>query len=405
MSSAPSVRFLDRSTPPHIFTLVILAGLQAGVMNIFLPSMPNMAIYFETNYRLVQLSVSLYLAASALLQMLIGSLSDRYGRRPIILGALGLFMLATLGAVLAPTIEIFLAFRMAQAVIAAGMVLSRAIVRDMFPPEQSASMLGYVTMGMALIPMVSPLLGGALEQLFGWKANFIFMLIAGGIVMVLVWYDLGETAANLGQKASKKTGGLPELLRSPRFWGYASALMFSSGTFFAYLGGAPFVGTVVFGLSPAKLGLYFGAPALGYALGNFLSGRLSVRMGLNAMCLAGTIVTTGGLALSLLVFYLGFADLNVFFGFMCVVGFGNGMVMPNATAGMLSVRPHLAGTASGLGGAMMIGGGAALAALAGGLLAPETGAYPLLWVMFVSSLLSIGAIQIVRWRARQLRGR
>lgn len=403
MSVRPQVRFLDRTTPPHIVTLVLLAGLQAATMNIYLPSLPNMALHFGTEYRLMQLSVSLYLGISAFLQLFIGPLSDRFGRRPVMLAALTLFLMATIGTLYSPTVEAFLAFRMLQAVSVAGLVLSRAIVRDMVPQEEAASMIGYVTMGMALVPMVSPLVGGVLEQLFGWQSNFWFLLIAGCMVLALTWYDLGETAAPGRDGGGGQTGELPELLRSPRFWGYCMTMVFASGAFFAYLGGAPFVGSVVFGLSPAMLGFCFGAPAVGYALGNFLSGRYSMRLGTNRMIMIGSVLNALGLSVALILFYLGFGSVGTFFGSMCFVGLGNGLVLPNATAGMLSVRPHLAGTASGLGGAMMIGGGAALAAFAGSLLTPEAGAFPLLWVMFTSAALAILSIIVVFWREQQIR--
>ncbi|MCK4712993.1 MAG: MFS transporter, partial [Marinosulfonomonas sp.] len=123
MTRKNDVRYLDRTTPPHISTLILLAGLAALTMNMFLPSLPAMAEYFHTDYRLMQLSVALYLGVSALLQVIIGPLSDRYGRRPVILWGSALFLLATLGCIYAPTVTIFLAFRMAQAVIATNMVL------------------------------------------------------------------------------------------------------------------------------------------------------------------------------------------------------------------------------------------------------------------------------------------
>ncbi|MCR9088332.1 MAG: multidrug effflux MFS transporter [Rhodobacteraceae bacterium] len=402
MPHAPVSHFLDRTTPPHIGTLVLLAGLSAAAMNIFLPSLPSMTAHFDTEYRVMQLSVSLYLGANAILQLFIGPISDRFGRRPLILGSFVLFCLFTLGTIFAPTAEVFLAFRMLQAVVVTGMVLSRAIVRDMVPEAQAASMIGYVTMGMALVPMLVPMLGGVLDQLFGWQANFWLLFALGVGVTALAWYDLGETAPAAGPDGNRRLGDLPELFRSPRFWGYCFATMLASGAFFSYLGGAPYVGSEVFGLSPGVLGLFLGAPALGYLVGNGLSGRYSVRFGINAMVLTGTLMTSSGLALALLSFYAGAGSIWTFFGFTIFVGLGNGLVLPNATAGMLSVRPHLAGTASGVGGAMMIGGGAALAALAGAVLTPGAGATPLLWIMWTTSALSVVAICGVIWRARQI---
>lgn len=402
MQNTPKVRFLDRTTPPHIATLILLAGVSAMVMNMFLPSLPNMTAYFATDYSVMQLSVALYLAVSAVMQILIGPISDNIGRRKVLLWGIALFMLATLGCIFAPTAEVFLAFRMCQAVIAVALVLSRAVIRDLYDQDHSASMIGYVTMGMALVPMIAPGLGGFLDETFGWKSVFWFFFAAGGLILWLVYSDLGETAKESSKSLIEQFKEYPELLRSPRFWGYSMAAAFCSGSFFAYLGGAPFVGTEVFGMTPSELGLYFGAPAIGYFMGNFLSGRYARRVGVNKLVLLGCIANAFGTFMSLTIFGLGLGTPISFFGMMMFVGLGNGLVIPNATAGMLSVRPHLAGTASGLGGAIMIGGGAGLSALAGFLLVPETGAVTLLEIMCTTAVCGLLAITAVYRRERRL---
>ncbi|MEH6773547.1 MAG: multidrug effflux MFS transporter [Cereibacter changlensis] len=402
MSDLPAPRFLHRASPPHIMTLVLLTGLAALSMNIFLPSLPGMAAWFGVEYGLMQLSVSLYLGLSAVLQVMIGPISDRYGRRNVILGSLALFLLATIGTLTAPNATVFLMFRMAQAVIASGMVLSRAVVRDMVPDAQAASMIGYVTMGMSLVPMIGPVVGGMLDEVWGWQANFTLLLILGVVVTALVWADLGETAAMQPVSFADQLRQYPELLTSPRFWGYVLCAAFVSGCFFAYLGGAPFVGTEVFGLSSSEVGLYFAFPAVGYAFGSFLSGRFSVRIGMNRMVLWGVIVTTGGLLLLLLLTLAGLHHPAIFFGMTTFVGIGNGMSLPNANAGMLSIRPHLAGTASGLGGAIMIGGGAALAAAAGAMLGPGSDEMPLILLMLGSAFAAVLSILGVIRRSRRL---
>ncbi|MFT6273384.1 MAG: DHA1 family bicyclomycin/chloramphenicol resistance-like MFS transporter, partial [Dinoroseobacter sp.] len=289
------IKYLDRTSPPHVTTLVFIAGLGALSLNIFLPSLPGMAIYFDTDYRIVQLSVSLYLLTTAILQVFIGPISDRYGRRVILLWTTSLFLVATVGCLLAPSIEVFLFFRMCQAVVAAGFVISRAAVRDMVGPEQAASMIGYVTMGMSLVPMLAPVLGGALETAFDWRASFLLMLLCGIALLWLIWSDMGETAQNTASTFREQFKQYPELLTSRRFWGYSACAAFLSGAFFAFLGGAPFVGTEVFGLSPTMLGLFFGAPAVGYGIGNFIAGRYSVKLGINRMILIGCILCTIGL--------------------------------------------------------------------------------------------------------------
>lgn len=397
MQDAAPVTFFDRTTPPHLMTLVLLAGLSALSMNVFLPSLPNMTEYFQTEYALMQLSVSAYLGVTGVLQLVIGPLSDRYGRRPVILWAFAIFVVATIGCLLATSVETFLFFRMTQTSIAAGMVLSRAIVRDMVPADRAASMIGYVTMGMAMVPMAAPALGGYLDALFGWQANFSILLILGAVVGVVVWFDLGETNRHRSESMLAQVRDYPELFGSRRFWGYALTAAFASGAFFAFLGGAPWVATHYFGLGPAALGLYFGIVSLGYVIGNFVSGRYSVRLGINRMMLTGGAISVAGLVVSTGLLSAGLEHPMTFFGFMFGVGLGNGMVLPNANAGMVSVRPQLAGSASGLGGSIMLGGGAALAALTGVILTEGSGPYPLLALMIATSVLAVATtLYIIR---------
>ncbi|MFY0309553.1 multidrug effflux MFS transporter [Leisingera sp. D0M16] len=400
--STYNTRVSGQRTPPRIFTLILLAGLSALGMNLHLPSLAGMSEYYAVEYRVMQLSVALYLAGNAVVQIFVGPISDQMGRRPVILGSIVLFLLATLGCIYAPTAEVFLMFRVAQTAVAATMVLSRAAVRDMYDTNEAASMIGYVTMGMAVVPMIGPAIGGFLDQWMGWQANFWLLFLVGAATLAITFTDFGETAHKSGKTLMAQFREYPELLRSPRFWGYSLSSGLASGAFFAYLGGAPFVGTEVYGLSTAELGVWFSAPAVGYFAGNFVSGRYSTRLGVNRMVLWGCIINGGGVLLSLLIAMAGADSVFTFFGLMCFVGLGNGMAIPNATAGAISVRPHLAGTASGLSGAIMIGAGAALSAFAGMLLVPGSTAVPLLAIMFGTATCGLVAILLVVWRERQI---
>jgi DHA1 family bicyclomycin/chloramphenicol resistance-like MFS transporter len=395
--------WLDRRTPPHIVTLVLMTGLSALNMNMVLPSLPSLAAYYAADYAVVSLTVSAYLGLTAVLQLGIGPLSDRYGRRPVMIGCFAIFLVATLGCVVAPTIEVFLACRMAQATVASAFALSRAIVRDMVGPNEAASMIGYVTMGMSLAPMISPMLGGFLDESLGWQSVFVFTFLAGALVLALIWLDMGETNAEPSASFAAQFRAYPELFRSHRFWGYSLTAAFASGAFFAFLGGGPWVASEVLGMGPAELGFYFGFIALGYLVGNYLSGRYAARVGLNRMMLFGGAVASAGLGLALALYALGLATPSAFFGSILFLGLGNGLLLPSANAGVVSVRPHLAGSASGLGGALMIGGGAALSVLAGALLGPTTGAWPLLWLMLACCVASVATTLWVMHVAR-LRG-
>ena len=395
-------RFLDQSTQPHIATLIALASISALAMNIFLPSLPSMAAYYNTTPSIMSLSVAIYLGASALLQLFSGPISDRIGRRPVILISLILFLIASLATIWAPNAETFLALRFVQAFAATTMVLSRAVVRDTVGKDAAASKIAYVTMGMAVAPMIGPGIGGYLDKYFGWQAIFVLLAGLGICIFILTWFDLGETAPKNKTSFSQQVIEYKQLLKSQRFWGYCLASALGSGSFFIYLGGGPFVGTEIFGLTPEQLGLYFGAPAMGYFAGNYMSGRWSQKFGIDAMVFSGLGFTGLGSALSLIVSYVGYGSSLSFFGFMCFVGFGNGMTIPNATAGMLSARPNLAGTASGIGSAIMIGGGAALSALAGAMVSIDSGEIPLLWLMECSAVSGILIMLLVRARQRKL---
>ena len=398
MSNIPTVRFLDRSTPPHIVTLILIAGISALNMSIFLPSLTAMTDYFQTDYATMQFSLSGYLAMTAVLQIFIGPVSDKIGRRPVVIGSMMIFVLASIGTYFATSITVFLVFRMLQAAVATGLVLSRAVVRDMVPQNQAASMIGYVTMGMALVPMVGPMIGGALDELFGWHATFLFLTICGVGVLAISYFDQGETLTDGGMSFHDQLRSYPELFASPRFWGYALCAAFASGAFFALLGGASFIAGTVFGLSPLWSGIALGAPAIGYAMGNFLSGRYSVRFGINRMAIVGTAIIIAGLGTSLALGLVGIQHPLIFFGFCSFLGLGNGIALPNVTACLLSVRPHLAGTASGLGSSLMVGGGAALAQYASTLLNTETGVLPLQWLMFSTAVASLLCVLFVIWR-------
>lgn len=393
----------SRRSAPHLLTLVALTGIAALSMNVFLPSLPGMARDFGVDYAVMQLSVSAYIGATAVLQLLAGPISDRLGRRPVVLAGLVIFLLATVGTLLAQDATTFLIFRMVQAAIGTCMLVPRAVIRDLYDGDRAASMLGYVTMGMSVIPMLAPVVGGILDEAFGWRANFAMMGVLGVIVAVVAWRDMGETVRDGGISLRVQMQNYPVLARSVRFWGYCGAATLASGSFFAYLGGAPFVGEYVFHLSPAQVGYYFALPSIGYLLGNAISGRKAAQLGMNRMILMGATLCVVALSAALLADLADIVNPFIFFGSIAVMGIGNGMVLPSANAGMMSVRPQLAGTASGLGGALTIAGGAAMAALAGAMLKPGAGATPLLIIMALSATGSVASILWVMRREAALR--
>ncbi|TWG53198.1 MULTISPECIES: multidrug effflux MFS transporter [unclassified Aminobacter] len=393
--------FPNRVTPPHIVTLTLSASIGPLAMNMFLPSLPGMARYFAADYSVMQLTVTLYLFSQAFIQLFIGPASDRFGRRPVMLFSLITFVIGTIVALFAPTIEVLLFARVLQAFAAGGMVLARAMVRDTVATNEAASKIAYITMGMAFVPTITPVIGGMLDVAYGWQASFITMLAFGILSIVLVWIDLGETNRVRSSSMAAQFRSYPELLTSRRFWGYSATAAFTTGTFFAFLGGGPFVATEILGLGPAAYGFYFGIMSMGYIIGNFLSGRYTMRLGVDVMMLSGNALALVAMIVSLILFFAGFDHPLSLFLPAGLVGVGNGLALPSTNAGIVSVRPHLAGSASGLGGALQIAGGAALSVMAGLLISRETGPYPLLWLMVISSFASVLTSLYVRSVSRR----
>ena len=253
-------------------------------------------------------------------------------------------------------------------------------------------------MGMSVVPMVGPAVGGVLDGLFGWQANLAVLAVSGALLFALVWADMGETVSGGGLGFGAQMRAYPILLRSARFWGYALSAAASAGLFYAYLGGAALVGEQAFGLSPVEVGYFFALPSLGYLIGNWVSGRFSLHLGMDRMVLWGTVLATAAIAVALLARAAEALGPVLFFSAVGITGIGNGLSLPSANAGLMSVRADLAGTASGLGATMTIGTGAVLASLTATLLGPEVEVARLLWVMFGSSALSVVAIL---WVMRQ----
>jgi MFS transporter, DHA1 family, multidrug resistance protein len=381
---------------PHLITLILLSGLSVASLNLFLPSLPNIASEFGVDYALASLTIAGYAAVAAVLQLVVGPLSDRFGRRPVLLASLAIFSLASVGCVLAADFWTFLFFRMLQAVIVSGFTLSRAVIMDAYGAQKGASLMGYIGMAWAAAPLLAPMLGGVLDELFGWRASFWTFLVFGAMLLAICWVDLRETNVNRSETLLKQLRTYPELLRSGRFWGYALWTAFSVSAFYAFIAGAPLVGSAVFQISPAQLGVYLGSTTVGFVLGSYLAGRLSARLPLTTMMIAGRVVACAGLVLGLLILSAGVVHELTLFGACVFVGLGNGVTMPSSNSGTMSVRPKLAGSASGLSGALTSASGAAFSAIIGAVLTVDNAAYGLLTVMLLASALGLAAAVFVQ---------
>lgn len=379
---------------PSLGALIAVSMLSPFAINVVVPSLPAIERHFAADYATVQLVLSLYLAAVAVAQILIGPLSDRFGRRPVLMAGLAVFAVSSVACVAAPNAESLIALRVVQAAGgSAGLVLARAIIRDLYERRRAASMIGYLTMGFAIAPMLAPLIGGLLQGAFDWRASFWFMFGFGLVCLAVAWHDVSETnlapSDRLGLGTMFRDFGL--LVREPGFLLFTGSASLSSGVFFAFLGGAPYVSETILGLSPTVYGSWFVLVAGGYAIGNFLSGRYAERAGVRAMIVGGSVLALVVVAVMPALFNAGLAHAASLFVPMFVLGIANGLVLPNALAGAISAIPRIAGAASGLAGAAQMGFGALFSAATGAWLAGSASAMPLFLAMGISA---VGALVV-----------
>jgi DHA1 family bicyclomycin/chloramphenicol resistance-like MFS transporter len=353
---------------PAIWLLTLLTGVGPFTMQVLIPVLPSLAAHFSVPYASAQLTLTVYLAGIAIGQLIYGPLSDRYGRKPLLLAGLCIYLVGSVAAALAPSIGWLVVARAAQAAGAcAGMVMTRAMIRDVFPRDQAASKIGFVMMGMTVAPMMAPLVGAELAALFGWRATMVACVVFGLALPWLVWRRLGETLRD--PQALPGILGMGRaylrIFANPTFSCYAVVTACSSGVFFAFMAGAPRVLVEGLGHTARTYALAFMAISLSFALGSYLAGRYSARLGVTRMLKAGLIATTAGALLSLVTLLTMPLSVVMFFLPMALVGIGNGISQPNSLAAAISVQPKLAGTASGVVGAAQMSVGALMTLLAG----------------------------------------
>ncbi len=373
---------------PPLLILVLATAVGPMAINIFLPSMPRLEVDLSTSYAMVQLTLSLYLVGLAVAQLAYGPLSDRYGRRPLMITGVCIFLVGTVICIVAPSITILIIGRVLQAIGGcAGVVLGRAIVRDMYDRDKSASMLAYITMSMVVAPMLSPTIGGLIDEYYGWRYSFVFVFAFASVVLIGCFFLLAETHGVKRRLAIANTGiRSTSLFKIPAFYCYTFQLSFTSVVFYGFLGGAPYIVVKLMGHPPSVYGLYFIIVSFCYMAGNFTAARVSTRFGTDRMITLGAgLSLIGGLLLGL-IYLNGMLSVLSLFVCMGVVALGNGMSIPNGIAGAISVDPDQAGAASGISGFTQMAFGAMATTLVGNLLADTAG--PLIIVMVIAGILS-----------------
>ena len=357
---APVVDAVDHSkSRVMLLLLVAMTGIAPISLYMLVPALPELARTFGADISIAQMTVSLYMVGLAFSQLIMGPLSDRFGRRPVLLAGLGLMVIAGIASSFAFTLPQLIAARFFQALGGAtGMVMSRAIIRDLYPRERVGAMISLVIAVMMIAQMLSPLAGGLLEIGFGWRSIFYVITGASVIVTLAILILLPETRWRI---ATESGGGgfmadAKVLLRSRTFLGYLLCYVGSSWIIFTFAGGGPYVVVNQMGRSSAEYGAWFACTGFGYLMGNVFCVRLAPRRGLEQLIWFGLALQFGGALLNVV---WGLAGLNqmpawLFLTHMIVM-FGNAFVMSNSAAGALSIRPQAAGATSGMMGFLQMG--------------------------------------------------
>lgn len=377
-----------------LFLLIAMTAIGPLSLNILVPAVPGLVQALSTDTAAVQLTISLYLLGLASAQLVLGPLSDRFGRRPVVLAGLALTAFSSAAAIVTSSVAGLIVSRVIQSIGASvGIVVGRAIIRDLVDREHTAATIGVVTTAMVVAPMVAPLIGGLLDTAFGWESIFIFVAASAALVLLWAMLVLPETRQHFIDVPRRHFWpDLRVLFRSKEFIAYVLASTFASGSFFVFLGGAPHVTVTIMGHSSAEYGAWFVLNLIGYMSGTFLAARLSVRYGIDKMIRWGLMIqlVMAGLAAILAVFFFWLGPAVIFIP-QLLISLGNGMVIPNAVAGAVSVRPEVSGTASGITGFVQMAFGAAVAQFAALLVADASTGLSLPLTMIVISVAGVAA--------------
>ena len=343
---------MSKAAPTNI-TLSAIAGIYILAQVIIVPALPDLGIIFSSDYRTIQLSVSAFSIGAAIVNLIAGPLSDRFGRRPIAIGFFIIFILSSLGSYFSENIYIFLLFRFFQASSAAGMVLARVIVGDIYSGNKATVMFGYISTIMAIGPLIGPLLGGLISDYFGSMQIFNFLTILGLLIFGLIFYDLDETNLNRSPNMLSQIKSYPLLLLSMNFWPPTLVSAFSFSIFGIFFVGAPFVAVNVYGLSPSQIGLLLAFIPLGFVPGNIIVGKIVDRFSTKLLLILGSMLLISGPLIALLTSNL-YTHPLAFFLPMLIMGFGTGVIWPVANTAIIQAVPSLAGSASGISSALMV---------------------------------------------------
>lgn len=336
--------------PRRLLIATLLASVAFGLlaMTICLPSMPSWAGLFAVGQGSVQLTFSAFVVAFGGAQMFYGPLSDRHGRRFLLLLGFALAALGSLACALATSLPLLIAARALQGVgAAAGMVIGRAMVQDYFTGAERPRIMAYTGMVLGMCPPAATVLGGQVHAYLGWRFNFVIMTVVALVLLITT----GKVLPADQRKPSLHAHWLLEMLhayralvRKPVFLGYAVILSMCTGSFYVFLAGTPLV-LASYGVGPKLVGWFIMAVPLSYIAGNFLVSRLLHSSSEAGLALAGQSVACLGAALVLVLALAGVRSPFALAAPLTLLGLGHGLLMPSTLTGTISVIPALAGAA------------------------------------------------------------
>jgi DHA1 family bicyclomycin/chloramphenicol resistance-like MFS transporter len=374
---------------------MVLAGVLA--INVYVPALPEISRTLDASPTEIQLTLTVFLVAFGLAQLVLGPMSDRYGRRPVLLWGTALFVVANIVCALAFTIEALLIGRVLQAFGAcAGSVVTRALVRDAWGRDGSASIMGFLTLSISLGAAVSPLIGGQLAAHFGWTAGFWFLAAVGAIPVIIGIFRLPETNRHIGRSMSilRIATDLRRLCAYPPYLGYCMSVGAMNGMFFVFLGSAPFVLIVNLGMPPDVFGVFMLVMVAGSLIGAAVAARYGSRPWGDRLLAVGTLCSLVGGILIAAIGFAGWTSIPGVIAPLFLVGLGNGGMMPIAGARAVGLAPKLAGTASAGFGAIQLAGGAIGTVVAG--LLPHTTQGPMGAGMIAFALIGLASTALTR---------
>ncbi len=349
-------RLIGRPGDARILPVVIFGAAIFGLLplstDLYLPALPAIRAAFADSGSHVQLTLSSFILGFGVAHLFTGPLSDRFGRRPLLLLGLGIYVLASLGCALASDVTMLILFRALQGIGAcSGSVMSRAIIRDLYDPPRGAYVFSLIATAFTLVPMFGPLIGGSLTAWFGWRATFAFLLTCSALLLAATWRLLGETNRHLDATATdplRLAGNYGLILRNPVFLGYTLSGMFSYAGVFTYLSLSSFVLFDAYGVQAARFGLWFFLGVCGHACGALACNRLVRTIAMNRLVLISSSITVLGASLMLVLVWSEWVHPLAVIGPMMLYLFGHGITSPLCMMGAVGPFPKLAGTASAL---------------------------------------------------------